>query len=281
MTRLLSCFTNCYGPAGVRAAAEQIRAAGLDHLELALRGHNFGGLVIPESAVITEKADDATAGAFRALLQAHGVGVSGCNVGGADIRTAEGLELTRRRIRFARRWFDASIVVSGAGQPADAAERETVIGHLRRIGDTAGELGMTVALETHKGPTQNAGAMLALMDEVGHPHVRLNFDTGNIAYYNRGADPVDELRQVKHLVRNVHLKDNRGGFEDWYFPALGDGGAVDFRKVREVLDGVGFAGPYTVEIEGIGGEPEPGPEARQERIRRSVAHLRACGYFDM
>jgi L-ribulose-5-phosphate 3-epimerase len=280
MTRILSCFTNCYGPAGVRAAAEYIRAAGLDHLELALRGHNFGGLVIPESAVITETADDATAVAFLDLLKERGVRVSGCNVGGADIRTIEGVELTERRIRFAKRWFDAPVVVSGAGQPADAAQRRMVVAHLRRLGDTAGALGMTVALETHKGPTQNAAAMLALMDEVDHSHVRLNFDTGNIAYYNQGLDPVDELRKVKHLVRNVHLKDNRGGVEDWYFPALGDGGAVDFRRVREVLDGVGFAGPYTTEIEGIGGEPEPGLEARQERIRRSVEHLRACGYFD-
>lgn len=280
MMRLLSCFTNCYGPAGIRAAAENIRAAGLDHLELALRGHNFGGLVIPESAVITEAADDATAGAFCDLLTAHGVGTSGCNVGGADIRTADGVELTLRRIRFAQRWFAVPVVVSGAGQPADAAQRRTVLDHLRRIGDTAGELGITVALETHKGPTQNAEAMLALMDDVDHPHVRLNFDTGNIGYYNRGADPVEELRKVKHLVRSVHLKDSRGGFEDWFFPALGDGGAVDFRRVREVLDEVGFAGPYTIEIEGIGGEPEPGPAARQERIRRSVAHLQSCGFFD-
>ena len=122
--------------------------------------------------------------------------------------------------------------------------------------------------------------MLALMDEVDHPHVRLNFDTGNIAYYNQGVDPCDELEQVKHLVRNVHLKDNRGGFEDWYFPALGDGGAVDFDRVREILDAVGFAGPYTIEIEGIGGEAEPGLEERQERIARSVRHLKACGYLD-
>ena len=139
---------------------------------------------------------------------------------------------------------------------------------------------MTLALETHKGPTQNASAMLALMSDVDHPNVRLNFDTGNIAYYNPGADPCDELEQVKHLVRNVHLKDNRGGFEDWYFPAVGDGGSVDFRRVREILDGVGFTGPYTIEIEGIGGEPEPGLEGRQERVRRSVEHLRSCGYFD-
>jgi inosose dehydratase len=280
MRRILSCFTNSYGPEGVWKAAERIRAAGLDHLELALRGHYFGGLVIPESAVITEKADDATAERFREHLRRHGVQISGCNVGGADIRTRDGVDLTCRRIRFAKRWFDVPVVVSGAGQPADADEGHTVLAHLREIGDVAGGLGIAVALETHKGPTQNADAMLALMAELDHPHVRLNFDTGNIAYYNRGADPVAELKKVAPWVRNVHLKDNRGGFEDWYFPALGDGGAVDFALVREALDAVGFAGPYTIELEGIGGEPEPGIEARQDRIARSVAHLRACGYFE-
>lgn len=280
MNRIVSCFTNCFGPEGVRAAVERIGDAGIDHLELALRGHNFGGLVIPESAVITEKASDAEAGAFVDLLHRHNVKVSGCNVGGADIRTVEGVELTERRMHFARRWFRVGVVVSGAGQPANPGERKAVIEHLRRIGATAEALGMVVALETHKGPTQNARAMLDLMNDVDHPAVRLNFDTGNIAYYNEGSDPADELAKVAPLVRNVHVKDNRGGFEDWYFPAVGDGGAVDFRRVREILDGVGYSGAYTIEIEGIGGEPEPGLEARVERVRRSVDHLRNCGYFE-
>lgn len=278
MQRILSCFTNCYGAAGVWTAVERIRDAGIDHLELALRGHDFGGLVIPESAVVTEKADDATAQSFCDHLAKHQVKVSGCNVGGADIRTRDGVELTQRRIRFAARWFKVPLVVSGAGQPANADERRTIVEHLRQIGDTAGEHGITVALETHKGPTQNANAMLALMEELDHPQVRLNFDTGNIAYYNAGVNPADELEKVKHLVRNVHVKDNRGGFEDWYFPAVGDGGAVDFTRIREILDGVGYTGAYTVEIEGIGGEPEPGLEGRHERVARSAAHLRACGY---
>jgi len=280
MNRLIGCYTNNFGAAGVRAAAERLRATGLDHLELALRGHDFGGLVIPESAVVTEKADDAEAQAFVDFLSRQGVRVSGCNVGGANVLTPDGLELTLRRLKFARRWFGVPVVISGAGQPADDAERRTMVRNLRMIGDEAAALGVTVALETHKGPTQNAGAMLALMAEVDHPHVLLNFDTGNIAYYNPGADPVAELERVKHLVRNVHLKDNRGGFEDWYFPAAGDGGAVDFAKVRETLDGVGFLGPYTVEIEGIQGEPEPGLDGRTERVARSVRHLAACGYFD-
>jgi L-ribulose-5-phosphate 3-epimerase len=278
MNRILSCFTNCYGPSGVYVAANYIREAGIDHLELALRGHNFGGLVIPESVVVTEKADDSTAERFCEHLRGQGVKVSGCNVGGADIRTREGVGLTQRRIQFAKRWFNVYVVVSGAGQPTDDAERRVVIEHLRQIGDTAQGLGVTVALETHKGPTQNADAMLALMADVNHSHIRLNFDTGNIAYYNRGADPVAELERVAHLVKNVHLKDSRGGFEDWYFPAVGAGGHVNFGKVRQILDAVGFAGPYTIEIEGIGGEPEPGLDVRQERIAESVKHLRACGF---
>ena len=278
MTRILSCFSNCYGPVGVRPAVEMIRDAGIDHLELALRGHDLGGLVIPETAVVTEKADDATAGAFVDHLAKHGVKVSGCNVGGADIRTEEGVALTERRIRFAAKWFQVPICVTGAGQPADADQRRAVVAALKRLGDVAAESNLALALETHKGPTQNAEAMLALMDEVRHPHVLLNFDTGNIAYYNAGVDPCDELEKVKDLVRNVHVKDNRGRFEDWYFPALGDGGAVNFARVREILDGVGYEGAYTIEIEGIGGEPEPGLEERQRRIARSVAHLRSQGY---
>lgn len=278
MKHVVSCYTNCYGEAGVWTAAARIRETGINHLELALRGHNFGGLVIPESVVVTEQADDTTAQAFRDHLFHNGVVVSGCNVGGADLLTREGVELTERRIQFAARWFGVPVCVSGAGRPADASQRQMIVAHLRRLGDSAAVCGVTLALETHKGPTQNARSMLDLMADVDHPHVRLNFDTGNIAYYNDGVDPCDELEQVKHLVRNVHLKDNRGGFEDWYFPALGDGGCVDFDRIRRILDGIGFAGPYTIEIEGIAGEAEPGLEGRHERVRRSVAHLRACGY---
>ena len=275
---ILSCFTNNYGAFGVWTAVERIRATGIEHLELALRGHNLGGLVIPESAVITEKADDAEASRFVDHLSKHGVKISGCNVGGGDMRTQEGADLTERRIRFARKWFHVPVVVSGASQPTNPEERAAVVKNLRRVGDVAAELGMVVAIETHKGPTENAGAMLALMSDVDHPAIRLNFDTGNIAYYNRGVNPADELEKVKEFVRNVHVKDNRGGFEDWYFPAVGQGGAVDFGRVRSILESVGFQGACTIEIEGIKDEPEPGLEGRQERIRQSVEHLRNCGF---
>jgi len=279
MSHLVSCYTNCYGASGVWTAVEKLREAGLDHVELALRSHSMGGLVIPESAVITEKTDDETARRFQEHLRTHDMKVSGCNVGGADVRTVEGLETTERRIRFAARWFDTTVCVSGAGQPANAEERKTVVEHLRKIGRTAVDCGIVVCLETHKGPTENARAMRETIEAVDHPGIRLNFDTGNIAYYNKGADPCDELEKVKDLVQNVHVKDNRGGFEDWYFPAVGDGGAGDFVRVRRIMDGIGYQGAYTIEIEGIGGEPKPSLDVRHERVVRSVAHLRACGYL--
>ena len=279
MHRIVSCYSNCFGPAGVWAAVESIHSASLNYLELAMRGHALGGLIIPEEVVVTERADDATATRFLDHLRQHQVHVSGCNVGGADMRTTDGIDLVIRRIAFAKRWFGVSVVVSGAGQPENQAERQAVISGLRRLGDFAAGQGVTVALETHKGPTQNADSMLEIIQDVNHDQIRLNFDTGNLAYYNAGVDVVAELKKVAPLVRNVHLKDNRGQFEDWYFPAVGEGGAVDFFGVRETLDAVGFQGPYTIEIEGIGGEPEPGPEERLRRISASVNHLKACGYF--
>ena len=279
MDRIISCFTNCFGEAGVFAAVERLGETGLDHLDLALRGHNFGGLLIPESAVITVDTPEPRIHEFLESLDKHKVKISGCNVGGANILEPSGLDLTRRRMQFAKRWFGVDIVVTGAGQPSNDAERQIMIESLRSLGNTASELGLTIALETHKGPTENAAAMLRLMDEVNHPQVLLNFDTGNIAYYNAKMKPEDELEKVKHLVRNVHVKDNRGGFEDWFFPAVGDGGAVDFVRVREILDGVGFRGAYTIEIEGIKGEPEPGLDGRVDRVFRSAHHLVACGYF--
>ena len=280
MKRIVSCYSNCYGPSGVRVAVEQLGRLGLGDIELALRGHDFGGLVIPESVIVTERASDAEVEQIRENLAASHVKVSGCNVGGADLRTVAGYELTARRIAFAARAFHAPLAVSGAGQPENRDQRRIILDHLVQLGDLAASLGMVLTLETHKGPTQNARSMLELMAELNHPSVRINFDTGNIAYYNQGVNPVEELEQVKHLVGSVHLKDNRGGFEDWYFPACGDGGAVDFRKIREILDSVGFVGPYTIEIEGIGGEVEPGLEVRHERVARSLAHLREAGYFD-
>ena len=41
----------------------------------------------------------------------------------------------------------------------------------------------------------------------------------------------------------------------------------------------GFAGPYSLEIEGIEGEGELSLDEYHQRIVDSVDHLKTCGYF--
>ena len=252
----------------------------------ALRGHNFGGLVIPESAVITEKADDRDGpGILRPSAPASRSRSAAAMSAEPTSAPVEGVELTERRIRFAARWFGVKICVSGAGQPVDAAERQTIIAHLRRLGDTAARVRRDARARNSQGADAKRRGH-AGPDERRRPSSRpaqLRYRQHRLL--QSGADPCDELDKVKHLVQNVHFKDNRGGFEDWYFPAVGDGGAVDFARVRAILDGVGFAGPYTIEIEGIGGEPEPGvdaetrPRLSQCRSLESVWLFRLNGFF--
>ncbi|GAC1336799.1 MAG: hypothetical protein NVSMB14_04390 [Isosphaeraceae bacterium] len=278
MSGFISCYTNNYGPFGVRAAVENVREAGIAYLELALRAHDFGGLTIPASAVITEDSDDRTIEELREMLAVNDVKLSGCNIGGGEIGSVDGLDRLKKRLRLARVRFDVDLVVASAGRATSTEEWHVVVEHLRKLADLGNDLGLSIALETHKGPTQNAEAMLKTLEELDHPAFCLNFDTGNIAYYNQGADPAQELERVARWVRNVHLKDNRGAFEDWYFPALGAGGSVDFAKIRTIMDQAGYSDSYTIEIEGIGGEPEPGLPERKRRLAESVAHLESLGY---
>ena len=122
--------------------------------------------------------------------------------------------------------------------------------------------------------------MIDVMYELEHPQLRINFDTANILYYNQPINGEIALAKVCPWVSHMHLKDSHGEFHDWYFPALGHGGAVDFVRVLELMEVCGFEGPYSLEIEGIEGEGELTLETTHQRIVDSVEHLKICGYCD-
>ncbi|MFH1746260.1 MAG: sugar phosphate isomerase/epimerase family protein [Planctomycetota bacterium] len=153
--------------------------------------------------------------------------------------------------------------------------RSTVYQRLREAGDVAADQGVTIVLETHPDLITNGEIARQTMEAVNHPHVRVNFDTANVYFYNHDVNAVDELRRVVDFVASIHLKDTDGGFESWHFPALGRG-VVDFGTIFELLDDAGFSGPCTLEIEGLEGETK----TRQlvcDRIAESLAYLRKLG----
>ena len=157
------------------------------------------------------------------------------------------------------------------------APKEKAIEHLRKAGDIAKEHGVTISLETHPDLGTNGDVHVETMKAVNHPNVRVNFDTGNITYYNRDRNAVDELKKAIDYVATVEVKDHDGVLESWTFPALGKG-VVDFKGVFGVLDAHGFAGPVTIEFEGTKGVELDEAQTKQA-IADSVAHLRSMAAF--
>jgi inosose dehydratase len=145
------------------------------------------------------------------------------------------------------------------------------------MGDAAGAHGVTLAVETHPNVAHNATVALETMAAVDHPNVRLNFDTGNVYFYNHGVDAVQEAQRAARYIAAVHLKDTNGGYRTWNFPALGEG-VVDFAGVFRVLGTEGFTGPYTMELEGVEGETLDA-EGAKARVANSVAHLQRLGLW--
>jgi len=156
-------------------------------------------------------------------------------------------------------------------------EKVVIYERLRQAGDIARKHGVVIALETHPEFGTNSAVQRETMAQVHHPNVRVNFDTGNIHYYNRDADAPTELRKIIDYVATVELKDHRGGFEVWDFPALGQG-TVDFPAVLRILREHGYAGPVTMEIEGVQGVRRTRPQIEKD-IADSAAYLRSIDQF--
>jgi sugar phosphate isomerase/epimerase len=108
---------------------------------------------------------------------------------------------------------------------AVAAERDS----LRRMGDVAGKLGVTLCvenlfLETDGIPwTHDAAGLAAQIAAVDHPHVRATLDVGH-AYLMAnalGQDYPETLRTLAPHVAHVHMQDQFGrsiGLPHFYSP---------------------------------------------------------------
>lgn len=145
------------------------------------------------------------------------------------------------------------------------APKEIVLERLRKAGDTAQKHGVTITLETHPDLCTNADLQLETMKALNHPNIRVNFDTANITYYNKGANAVEELKKVVSKVGTVEFKDHNLEFETWNFPPLG-AGKVNFPMILQVLREQSYTGPITIEFEGV-----KGVELTEDQVKQSIA----------
>jgi sugar phosphate isomerase/epimerase len=171
------------------------------------------------------------------------------------------------------------IFTSIKGDKGGAKKNAKLFAQLRVLGDQAKAKGIAVCLETHPELVLNGKTGKETMAAINHDAIRINFDTANMYYYNKGIDSSVELDHLINHVGAVHLKETDGKFHSWCFPALGDKrGVVKFPAIVKKLNDAGFFGPWTMEIEGVKGE-EQTLDLAKKRVADSVAYMRGIGDF--
>ena len=195
--------------------------------------------------------------------------------GHSDLTTAAGLAHGLAVVAWARR-YGLGIVNTAIGGHAHVQESEAAfMENIVPLADAAEAAGVTLALEVHGDLMASGERSRPLLERIGHPAVKVNYDTANVEYYS-GARAEDDLPAIADQVAHVHLKDMRGGKGEWDFPAVGEG-HVDFARVVEVLRDAGYDGPYSVEVEFTGGAPWPPLDEVTAAMRASREALAPLG----
>jgi inosose dehydratase len=211
---------------------------------------------------------------IRHRLAAHGLKVAVMR-GVADLSTPTSVDSLASQLDACQRMGVHHLFLS---PKHPGVSREDACVRLRRGGDLAMSYGVTLVLETHPDLGVNADEHLLTMKQIHHPNVRVNFDTGNITFYNKGLNAVDELLKVIDYVATVEIKDHNGKPAVWNFPALGRG-VVDIPGVLRVLEEHRFRGPITIEVEGVQGISLTEEQTKQN-IAESVAYLLSQAKFE-
>jgi sugar phosphate isomerase/epimerase len=136
---------------------------------------------------------------------------------------------------------------------------DTIVANLSRLSQLHPDV--QFVLENHDGASLVPEVCRDVLQSVGRPNIRMNFDPINFA--KAGVDPMQALQELRPLVAHVHLK----GLSRGEYCEFGEGD-VDLAPVlRSLLDG-GYTGAFTVEYEG--------PLDGTLRLYRSVGRARAA-----
>ena len=246
-------------------------------LDEALRGIAAAGYTTVELTAVegwTEhvKLGDDTA-ELRAKLGHYGLEVVVLS-GHSDLTTADGVDYGIRAVRWCHDFGIAVMNTAIGGHSSQDENESAFLTGIGRLAAAADEAGVDVALEIHGDIMATGTRTLPLLERIGHPRIKVAYDTGNCEFYG-DTKAVDDIATMLPYMANVHLKDHRGGKGVWDFPQPG-GGTVDFPGILAVLEQGGYAGPTSVEVE-FQGEPWP-PLADVDRVMaEAYTYLRDLG----
>jgi sugar phosphate isomerase/epimerase len=121
------------------------------------------------------------------------------------------------------------------------AALDTIAENLSRLSGAHPDL--LFIFENHDGASLDPEVCRDVLQRVGRPNIRMNFDPINFA--KAGVDPLRALDFVRPFLAHVHLK----GLSQNEYCEFGEGD-TDLRPVVKTLLDTGYSGAFTVEYEG-------------------------------
>ncbi len=183
---------------------------------------------------------------------------------------AENIELAR--------FFGCQYIVSSVGEAhledKETAGNDILAANIKSVIPLLEDADMTLVLEIH-GAHCNGKILKEIVDLIASDYVRINYDTANAIFYG-GVKPEEDMQNCKDEIAYMHLKDKRGGQQEWDFPALGKG-TVNFPKIFENLENNKNACPFSIEIEFTKEGPKDIAEVNQA-VLDSYQYLREKGF---
>ena len=144
------------------------------------------------------------------------------------------------------------------------AEEQQVVSAIAAVTNLIDQFGIEIHLETSLAPAPFA----ALLSQIGHPGVKINYDSGNSA--SLGFKPTEEFAHYGEHVGSVHIKDRRlhGGTVP-----LGEG-ATDFSSLVAALASVDYRRDFILQVaRGSDGEELQWSRANAHTARDLISQL--------
>lgn len=263
MLQQLAINSNTYHGFSLEEAVRGASKAGFKQIELAaVRDHTAHVLPGFSSKQLQE---------VKELLREYEMKCVGISAH-SNIMKEEGVDNLLKSIELAV-IFDCPYIITATGDTHDdhdvIDDEKSLIENLKPIVEKCEQFGKQLLLETH-GNNYATGMSLMRLAKAFHDRVKINYDTANVIFYGN-MFPYDDLEASVNYVEFVHLKDKLGAYNEWNFPAIGDG-EIDFAKVFSILQKGNYTGPISVELEFT----PAGPASLQEvndAVKKSFNYL--------
>lgn len=164
-------------------------------------------------------------------------------------------------------FFGASYILSSIGEAHLEDKREVsdeeVVEQVKLLLPYLREYDLILCLENH-GKHGTGKQLKEIVAKVSSDRVRINYDTANAIFYGNVNLEEDLLSCIDH-IGFMHLKDKAGKYNEWNFPAIGEG-ELDLLMVLRKLEEKGNHCPLSIEIEFT----EKGPQDLSE-VHKAVS----------